>query len=229
MLDDFRLFHLISQGDLKQFLRISRSTDDKLKSHPISTKTKVSSFPVIFSVLSLFVWVPVRCSVLSLQVSICAQVAHGMDHLSRQRFVHKDLAARNCLISGQRHVKISSLSLSQDVYSRLETLLFLCVHCSECSTAPFCVQLHVLQQLCLCLIMCLCFSEYYHYRQAWIPLRWLPAESVFENNFSAKSDVWAFGVLMWEVFSLGELPYNSLNDDNVMEGKQSTDRTSPVS
>lgn len=67
--------------------------------------------------------------------------------------------------------------------------------------------------------VCLCFSEYYHYRQAWIPLRWLPAESVFENNFSIKSDVWAFGVLMWEVFSLGELPYPSLNDDNVMEGE----------
>ncbi|XP_056617372.1 inactive tyrosine-protein kinase 7 [Triplophysa dalaica] len=150
----YMILEYVELGDLKQFLRISRSTDDKLKSHPISTKTKVS---------------------------ICAQVAHGMDHLSRQRFVHKDLAARNCLISGQRHVKISSLSLSQDVYS----------------------------------------SEYYHYRQAWIPLRWLPAEAVFENNFSAKSDVWAFGVLMWEVFSLGELPYNSLNDDNVMEALQS--------
>ncbi|KAA8590085.1 hypothetical protein FQN60_014019 [Etheostoma spectabile] len=122
-------------GDLKQFLRISKSKDDKVKSQPISTKTKVS---------------------------ICAQVAHGMEHLSNHRFVHKDLAARNCLINSQRRVKVSSLSLSKDVYN----------------------------------------SEYYHYRQAWIPLRWLPAESVFEDDQSTKSDVWAFGVLMWEVFSL---------------------------
>lgn len=78
------------------------------------------------------------------------------------------------------------------------------------------------------LITCLCFSEYYHYRQSLIPLRWLPAESVFENDFSTKSDVWAFGVLMWEVFSLGELPYPSLNDDNVMEGEQSPVVISPV-
>lgn len=53
-----------------------------------------------------------------LQVSICAQVAHGMEHLSNHRFVHKDLAARNCLINSQRRVKVSSLSLSKDVYNR---------------------------------------------------------------------------------------------------------------
>lgn len=36
-------FMLLSyQGDLKQFLRISKSKDDKVKSQPISTKTKVS-------------------------------------------------------------------------------------------------------------------------------------------------------------------------------------------
>uniref|UniRef100_A0A3Q3FKF6 Inactive tyrosine-protein kinase 7 n=1 Tax=Kryptolebias marmoratus TaxID=37003 RepID=A0A3Q3FKF6_KRYMA len=138
-------------GDLKQFLRISKSKDDKVKSQPISTKTKVS---------------------------ICAQVARGMEHLSNHRFVHKDLAARNCLISNQRRVKVSSLSLSKDVYN----------------------------------------SEYFHYRQAWIPLRWLPTESVFEDDFSTKSDVWAFGVLMWEVFSHGEMPYSKLSDDEVLEG-----------
>ncbi len=54
----------------------------------------------------------------SFQVSICAQVAHGMEHLSNHRFVHKDLAARNCLINSQRRVKLSSLSLSKDVYNR---------------------------------------------------------------------------------------------------------------
>lgn len=65
-------------------------------------------------------------------------------------------------------------------------------------------------------------SEYYHYRQAWIPLRWLPADSVFEDDFSTKSDVWAFGVLMWEVFSYGEMPYTKLSDDEVLEGQCSS-------
>lgn len=55
---------------------------------------------------------------LSVQMSLCAQVARGMEHLSNHRFVHKDLAARNCLINSQRRVKVSSLSLSKDVYNR---------------------------------------------------------------------------------------------------------------
>lgn len=52
------------------------------------------------------------------QVSLCTQVALGMEHLSNSRFVHRDLAARNCLVSAQRQVKVSSLSLSKDVYNR---------------------------------------------------------------------------------------------------------------
>ncbi|KAK7149098.1 hypothetical protein R3I93_013186 [Phoxinus phoxinus] len=149
----YMILEYVDLGDLKQFLRISNSSDGKLKPHPISTKTKLS---------------------------ICAQVADGMQHLSNQRFVHKDLAARNCLISGQRLVKVSALALSKDVYN----------------------------------------SEYHLYRQAWLPLRWLPAEAVFDSEFSSKSDVWAFAVLMWEVFSLGEMPYHQLDHQQLLEALQ---------
>ena len=51
-------------------------------------------------------------------MALCAQVALGMEHLSNNRFVHKDLAARNCLVSAQRQVKVSALGLSKDVYNR---------------------------------------------------------------------------------------------------------------
>uniref|UniRef100_A0A8B9Z6T3 Protein tyrosine kinase 7 (inactive) n=1 Tax=Buteo japonicus TaxID=224669 RepID=A0A8B9Z6T3_9AVES len=63
--------------------------------------------------------------------------------------------------------------------------------------------------------------EYYHFRQAWIPLRWMPPEAVLEDEFSTKSDVWSFGVLMWEVFTHGEMPYTPLADDEVLAGLQS--------
>uniref|UniRef100_A0A8B9VU12 Protein tyrosine kinase 7 (inactive) n=1 Tax=Anas zonorhyncha TaxID=75864 RepID=A0A8B9VU12_9AVES len=64
-------------------------------------------------------------------------------------------------------------------------------------------------------------SEYYHFRQAWIPLRWMPPEAVLEDEFSTKSDVWSFGVLMWEVFTHGEMPYSPQADDEVLAGLQS--------
>lgn len=81
--------------------------------------------------------------------------------------------------------------------------------------------------LCVCVSVC-ARSEYYHYRQAWIPLRWLPSESVFEDDFSTKSDVWAFGVLMWEVFSYGELPHSKLSDDEMLEGQCGEQLTSDL-
>ncbi|XP_055119115.2 inactive tyrosine-protein kinase 7 isoform X5 [Symphalangus syndactylus] len=149
----YMVLEYVELGDLKQFLRISKSKDEKLKSQPLSTKQKVA---------------------------LCTQVALGMEHLSNNRFVHKDLAARNCLVSAQRQVKVSALGLSKDVYN----------------------------------------SEYYHFRQAWVPLRWMSPEAILEGDFSTKSDVWAFGVLMWEVFTHGEMPHGGQADDEVLADLQ---------
>ena len=50
-----------------------------------------------------------------------------------------------------------------------------------------------------------------------LPVRYMPPEAIERNKWSEKSDVWAFGVLLWEVATLGLVPYDSLgvfvNDD----------------
>lgn len=46
----------------------------------------------------------------------------------------------------------------------------------------------------------------------------MPPEAVLEDEFSTKSDVWSFGVLMWEIFMHGEMPYTPLADDEVLTG-----------
>ncbi|KAJ7310535.1 hypothetical protein JRQ81_007459 [Phrynocephalus forsythii] len=49
------------------------------------------------------------------------------------------------------------------------------------------------------------------------PVRWSPPEVLLYSKFSSKSDVWAFGVLMWEVYSLGKTPYERFSNSETTE------------
>ena len=50
-----------------------------------------------------------------------------------------------------------------------------------------------------------------------LPVRWMAYEC-FYGKFSQKSDVWAFGVTMWEIFTLAkEQPYNDMSDKQLIE------------
>ncbi|XP_046876945.1 tyrosine-protein kinase BTK [Hypomesus transpacificus] len=49
------------------------------------------------------------------------------------------------------------------------------------------------------------------------PVRWSPPEVLLYCKFSSKSDIWAFGVLMWEVYTLGRMPYERLNNTEIVE------------
>ncbi|XP_028415331.1 fibroblast growth factor receptor 1-like [Dendronephthya gigantea] len=40
-----------------------------------------------------------------------------------------------------------------------------------------------------------------------VPYRWLAIEAIQERSYSIASDVWAFGVVLWEICTLGEIPY----------------------
>ncbi|CAM4587159.1 unnamed protein product [Eretmochelys imbricata] len=49
------------------------------------------------------------------------------------------------------------------------------------------------------------------------PVKWSAPEVFSYSNYSTKSDVWSFGVLMWEVFSEGKIPYESRTNAEVVE------------
>ncbi|XP_061121229.1 receptor-type tyrosine-protein kinase FLT3 isoform X1 [Syngnathus typhle] len=46
-----------------------------------------------------------------------------------------------------------------------------------------------------------------------LPVKWMAPESIFQGMYTMKSDVWAYGILLWEIFSLGVTPYPGVKVD----------------
>lgn len=49
-----------------------------------------------------------------------------------------------------------------------------------------------------------------------LPVRWMAPECLYLQVFTSKSDVWAFGILLWEIVTLGSTPYPGLSAQEVI-------------
>ncbi|XP_074012024.1 tyrosine-protein kinase Fes/Fps isoform X5 [Numenius arquata] len=60
-----------------------------------------------------------------------------------------------------------------------------------------------------------------------IPVKWTAPEALNYGRYSSESDVWSFGILLWEAFSLGAVPYANLSNQQMREAVEQGMRLDP--
>ena len=112
-------------------------------------------------------------------LSFSRHVANGMQYLAERGCIHRDIAARNILLTDNCVCKIADFGMSR----RLEAE-----------------------------------SDYYRVKGSnKMPVKWSAPEAVFFKRYTLKSDVWSYGMLLYEIWSVGRKPWPYEDNKSTVE------------
>ncbi|XP_043473036.1 focal adhesion kinase 1 isoform X5 [Leptopilina heterotoma] len=112
------------------------------------------------------------------------QLSTALSYLESKKFVHRDIAARNVLVSAHNCVKLADFGLSRWVEDQ----------------------------------------SYYTASKCKLPIKWMAPESINFRRFTTSSDVWMFGVCMWEILMLGVKPFQGVKNNEVIRKLENGER-----
>ncbi|CAI4229360.1 unnamed protein product [Auanema sp. JU1783] len=107
-------------------------------------------------------------------LSIAWQIADGLHYLASLNYIHRDIAARNVLLTKYMSAKIGDFGLCRSMETSMYTA-----------------------------------------KGGRLPIKWMAIESLRYYEYSAKSDVWSFGVLLYELYTVGQVPYQTVQPQDM--------------
>ncbi|XP_048526026.1 insulin receptor isoform X2 [Dendroctonus ponderosae] len=106
------------------------------------------------------------------------EIADGLAYLKSRKYVHRDLAVRNCMINNNKTVKIGDFGMTRDIYQ----------------------------------------SDYYKKGSGnvLLPVRWMAPESIADGVNTYDTDIWSYGIVLWEIVTLASQPYHGMSNEEVI-------------
>ena len=139
-------------------------------------------------------------------LGFCLEIADAMEFLSKKGFIHRDLAARNVMLTADTKCKVG---ICATLVLTMVTFAHWCL--IVCSF----VSLFALQLADFGMSHDMDDDYYYKPKGGMIPVKWTAPEAVLYKKYTTKSDVWSYGMVMYEIWSLGHKPFDEFNIEEV--------------